>query len=79
MLEDLRIRNYAPSTVRCHIWAVAAFAQHFHKSPEDLGPEEIRQYQLFLLNRKKVKLSTYIQAVAALRFLYRNTLRMPGA
>ncbi|HZL57205.1 MAG TPA: site-specific integrase [Bryobacteraceae bacterium] len=74
MLEDLRIRNYAPSTLRCYIRAVAAFAQHFRKSPEDLGPEEIRQYQLFLLNGKKVKLSTYIQAIAALRFLYGNTL-----
>jgi site-specific recombinase XerD len=74
MLEDLQIRNYAPSTVRCYIRAVAAFALHFGKSPEDLGPEEIRHYQLHLLNERKVKLATYIQAVAALRFLYRNTL-----
>ena len=74
MLEDLRIRNYAPSTVACYIRSVAAFAKHFRKSPGQLGPEEIRQYQLFLLNEKKVKLSTYIQAVAALRFFYRNTL-----
>src|ERR1017187_8860507 len=74
MLEDLHIRNYAPSTVACYIRAVAAFAKHFRKSPDQLGPEEIRQYQLFLLNEKKVKLSTYIQAVAALRFFYRNTL-----
>jgi hypothetical protein len=74
MLDDLRIRNCAPSTVECYIRAVAAFAKHFNKSPDQLGPEEIRQYQLFLLNKKKVKLATYIQAVAALRFLYRNTL-----
>ena len=74
MLEDLRIRNYAPSTVECYIRSVAAFAKHFRKSPDQLGPEEIRQYQLFLLNEKKVKLATYIQAVAALRFFYRNTL-----
>jgi hypothetical protein len=74
MLDDLRTRNCAPSTVECYIRAVAAFAKHFNKSPDQLGPEEIRQYQLFLLNKKKVKLATYIQAVAALRFLYRNTL-----
>lgn len=74
MLEDLRIRNCAPSTVACYIRSVAAFAGHFHKSPDQLGPEEIRQYQLFLRDEKKVKLSTYIQAVAALRFFYRNTL-----
>jgi integrase/recombinase XerD len=74
MLEDLRIRNYAPTTVTCYVRAVAEFAKHFNKSPDELGPEEIRKWQLFLRNEKKVKLSTYIQAVCALRFFYRNTL-----
>ena len=66
MLEDLRIRNYAPSTVECYIRSVAEFAQHFKKSPEHLGPEEIRSWQLYLLNEKRVKLSSYIQAICAL-------------
>ena len=74
MLEDLRIRNYAPTTVECYVRSVAEFAKHFKKSPEDLGPEEIRSWQLYLLNEKKVKLSSYIQAVCGLRFFYRNTL-----
>lgn len=74
MLEDLRIRNYAPTTVACYIRSVAEFAQHFNKPPDQLGPEEIRAWQLFLLNEKRVKLSTYIQAVCALRFFYQNTL-----
>ena len=74
MLEDLRIRNYAPRTVECYIRSVAAFAKHFNKSPDQLGSEEIRSWQLFLLKEKRVKLSTYIQAVCALRFFYQNTL-----
>src|SRR5579863_10557861 len=74
MLEDLRIRNYSSSTVRAYIRCVADFAQHFNKPPDQLGAEEIRRYQLFLLNEKRVKLSTYIQAVCALRFFYQNTL-----
>ena len=74
MLEDLRIRNYAPSTVECYIRSVAEFANYFKKSPEHLGPEEIRSWQLYLLNEKRVKLSSYIQAVCGLRFFYRNTL-----
>jgi integrase/recombinase XerD len=74
MLEDLRIRNYAPTTVACYIRSVAEFAKHFNKPPDQLGPEEIRSWQLFLLNEKRVKLSTYIQAVCALRFFYQNTL-----
>jgi integrase/recombinase XerD len=74
MLEDLRIRNYAPSTVECYTRSVAEFAKHFNKPPDQLGPEEIRKWQLFLLNEKRVKLSSYIQAVCGLRFFYGNTL-----
>ena len=74
MLEDLQIRNYAASTIECYIRSVAEFAKHFNKSPEQLGPEEIRIWQLHLLHEKRVKLSTYIQAVCGLRFFYRNTL-----
>jgi integrase/recombinase XerD len=74
MLEDLHIRNYAPSTVRCYVRSIAEFAKHFKKSPEHLGPEEIRKWQLYLRDEKKLKLSSYIQAVCALRFFYRNTL-----
>lgn len=74
MLEDLRIRNYAPSTVECYIRSVAEFARHFNKPPDQLGAEEIRSWQLYLLNEKRVRLSTYIQAVCGLRFFYRHTL-----
>jgi len=74
MLEDLRIRNYAPSTVACYTRSVAEFASYFDKSPDKLGAKEIRQWQLYLLDEKKVKLPTYIQAVCGLRFFYRNTL-----
>jgi integrase/recombinase XerD len=74
MLEDLRIRNYAPTTVECYVRSVADFAKHFNKPPDQLGPEEIRSWQLHLLNEKHVKQSTYIQAVCGLRFFYRNTL-----
>ena len=54
MLDDLRIRNYSPSTVECYIREVAEFAKHFGKSPEHLGPEEIRSWQLYLLKEKRV-------------------------
>ena len=74
MLDDLRIRNYAPTTVECYVRSVTEFAKHFNKPPDQLGPEEIRAWQLHLLKEKKVKLSTYIQAVCGLRFFYRNTL-----
>jgi integrase/recombinase XerD len=74
MLEDLRIRNYAPTTVDCYVRSVADFAKHFNKPPNQLGPEEIRSWQLHLLDEKHVKRSSYIQALCGLRFFYRHTL-----
>jgi integrase/recombinase XerD len=74
MMEDLQIRNFAPTTVTAYIRGVADFAKRFGKSPDQLGPEQIREYQLFLIKEKGVALPTYIQIVSALRFLYTNTL-----
>ena len=79
MLEDLQIRRYSPTTVRIYLRAVAEYAQHFGKPPDQLGAEHIRLYQLFLINEKKVSLPTYIQMVCALRFFYTHTLNQKVA
>jgi hypothetical protein len=52
MLEDLQIHNYAPGTVAAYIRGVAEFAKHFGKSPDLLGAEHVRAYQLFLIKEK---------------------------
>jgi site-specific recombinase XerD len=77
MLEELQRRNYSAGTVRLYLQHIAAFAQHFHRSPDQLGPEEIRQYQLFLIQEKKLAWSSYNQIVCALRFFYAKTLKRP--
>ena len=74
MLEDLQIRQYSPTTIRIYLHAVAEFAQHFGKRPDQLGPEHIRRYQLFLIKEKKISRFTCIQVVCALRFFYTHTL-----
>src|ERR1700688_1316557 len=74
MLEDLRIRNYAPTTVDCYVRSVANFAKHFNKPPDQLGPEEVRSWQLHRLNEKHVKPSSYIKAGCGLRSFYSHTL-----
>jgi integrase/recombinase XerD len=74
MLEDLQIRNYSPTTVRIYLHSVAEFAHYFRKPPDQLGPEHIRQYQLFLMKEKQVSLPSYIQMVCALRFFFTHTL-----
>jgi len=74
MLEDLRIRNYAAKTQRVYVQSVAGFARHFGRSPDVLGPEEIRAYLMHLRDERKVSWSRFNQVVSALRFLYRYTL-----
>src|SRR5215467_3039818 len=75
MLEELQRRNYSAGTIRLYLLHVAAFAQHFHRPPDQLGAEEIRQYQLFLIRQKKLAWSSYNQIVCALRFFYAKTLK----
>ena len=48
MLEELQRRNYSQTTVTSYIKIVAAFAKHFQRPPDQLGPEEIRQYQNYI-------------------------------
>jgi integrase/recombinase XerD len=73
-LEDLRVRNYSKNTQQIYVDCVKAFARYFGKSPEHLGPDEVRQYQVYLAEKKKVSWSRFNQTVCALRFLYRITL-----
>lgn len=74
MIDDLKLRNRSPRTIQSYIAHVAHFARHFGKSPELLGLEEIRQYQVYLVNERRVSWSTLNQFVCALRFFYRHTL-----
>ena len=74
MTEALELRGVSPKTLRLYVDCVARFARYFGKSPEVLGAEEIRTYLLYLIHERKVAWSTYKQAMAALRFLYRSVL-----
>ena len=76
-VEDLQVRNYSPRTVECYVYHVACFAKHFGRSPEQLGPEEVHAYQVYLVREKKASWCSFNQAVCALRFLYRTTLPRP--
>jgi site-specific recombinase XerD len=74
MIEDLRIRNYSPRTIQIYVRCVTQFAKYFGRSPERLSTEEIREYQRYLVEDKKVSWSSFNQTVNALRFLYGRTL-----
>ena len=75
MFEELRRRNYAESTIHIYIQTVEHFSRHFHRSPDQLGPEHIRQYQAALFTRWKLAPNTVTQRLAALRFFYVQVLK----
>jgi integrase/recombinase XerD len=75
-IDDLRIRNYAPRTIEAYVAGVARLAQHFGRSPDQLGAEDVRSFQLHLLERK-VSWSLFNQTVCALRIFYHVTLQRP--
>ena len=75
MIWDMQVRNLSAVTQRVYVDQVALYARHFGKSPAVLGPEEIRQYQLYLTKEKKLSASSILVAGAAIRFLYKVTLK----
>ena len=75
MLEDMQIRNLAVNTQESYVQQVSLFARYFKQSPERLGPEQIRAYQVYLTNERKLATSSILIAISALRFLYRITLK----
>jgi len=74
MIEDMQVRNLSLNTQTSYVQQVSLFARYFGKSPEILSPEDIRTYQLYLTNEKKLAPGSILIAVASLRFLYKVTL-----
>jgi integrase/recombinase XerD len=75
-IDDMRLRNLSPRTIEAYVLAVKKFSKHFQQSPDRLGPDHIRQFQLHLIEQK-ASWSQFNQSVCALRFLYNITLKRP--
>src|SRR6476469_2450842 len=75
-IDDLRLRNFSAKTIKAYVAGVVRFARHFRRSPAELGTEDIRSFQIHLL-QQRATWSLYNQTVCALRFLYGVTLGRP--
>ena len=75
MLEELQRRHYSEATTRYYIRKVEAFARHFRRPPDRLGPQHIREYQAHLFAKRKLSPGTVTNHLCALRFFYIQTLK----
>jgi integrase/recombinase XerD len=77
MIEDMQIRNLTANTQRVYVANLVRFACYFRKSPDLLGPAEIRAYLIHLTQERRLAASSIIVTVSALRFFYTVTLKRP--
>jgi site-specific recombinase XerD len=75
MIEDLQLRGYSPGTVENYVRAVRDLALYYDKSPDQLGPEEIRRYFLYLTREKQIARSTSTVILCGIKFFYETTLQ----
>ena len=75
MIDDMQLRGLSASTQEGYLNAVRGIARHYHRSPDELSEEDLRQYFLYLANEKKVARSTATIAICGIKFLYEQTLQ----
>lgn len=73
LVDDLRLRNYSPRTIEAYVAGVARLAKHFNRPPDQLTVEDLRAFQLHLLEQR-VSWSLFNVVVSSLRFFYGTTL-----
>jgi integrase/recombinase XerD len=67
-LDEIARRNYTESTMRAYLRIIEDFARYFHRSPDQLGPDHVREYTAQLFRDRKLSNNTVNQRVGALRF-----------
>ena len=73
--DDLRLLPVSERTQQAYWNCVRQLADHFHKAPEDVTPEELRQYFIFLKCDKKVARQTATQAICGIKLFWEKSLR----
>jgi integrase/recombinase XerD len=74
MIRDMELRNFSPNTQRGYINSVAGLAKHYRRSPDVIGPEEIQDYVIYLLNIRRIAVGSCQTVITGLRFFYTVTL-----
>lgn len=77
MIDDMKLRNFSAETIRSYVHYMTEFARYFQTPPDRLGPEAVREYQLHLINDRKMSPQSVNCFTAAAQFLYTVTLELP--
>ena len=75
MIEDMQLRGLSARTQEHYVDAVRHLAQYFHRSPDQLNDDNLREYFLYLTNEKKLSRSTTTVALCGIKFFYERTLQ----
>ena len=75
MIECLQLRGLSERTQEAYVRAVRQLAEHYHKSPDLISEEELRQYFLFIKNVKHYSRNTMTIAICGLKFFFEHTLQ----
>ncbi len=75
MIEDMQLHGFAIRTQEAYLSAVRQLAKHYHKPPDQINEEELRQYFLFLKNEKQAARNTCTLALCGIKFFFEKTLR----
>lgn len=74
MIDDMQARNLSPATQKNYIHYVYELAKFFHRSPDELEPNDIKKFQMYLLHERKLSVPSVNQYISAVKFLYNTTL-----
>jgi site-specific recombinase XerD len=77
MIADMKLHGLAPGTQKVYVNAVSRLAGHFHRSPDQLSEQELRDYFTYLVETKKVPSSTLRTEIFGVKFLFDKTLQRP--
>jgi site-specific recombinase XerD len=77
LIDEIQLRGLSPHTQDSYVRSVTGLARFYHRSPDQVGDDQLKEYLLYLLRVKKLAVSSLIVAVSGLRFFFGNILHRP--
>jgi len=76
MINEMVLRRFSPKTQEAYVAAVTGLAKYYKQSPEKIDKQMVLDYQLYLMQKRKLAWSSCNVAVSGIRFFYTQTLGM---